>query len=66
MKKIKKRGFGSMSKERIKEVARKGGVLAHKNGKAHKWDSKSARLAGIKGGKNRHKKHDTNTYKITI
>lgn len=42
-------------KERI-EMARLGGETAHKMGRAHKWDSESARKAGRKGGRVKRKK----------
>lgn len=31
-----KQGFAAMSKEKRREIARKGGLVAHKKGKAHK------------------------------
>lgn len=46
-----KRGFASMSPEKRKEIASKGGKSAHKQGKAYKFDSESARKAGKVGGK---------------
>ncbi len=45
------RGFASMSPERKREIASKGGMAAHKKGTAYKWDSESAKIAGQKGGK---------------
>lgn len=46
MKKTKgKQGLASMSPERRKEIASLGGKTAHKNGTAHKWDSKEAKKA---------------------
>lgn len=45
-----RRGFAAMSPERRKELAAKGGVAAHKQGKAHKFTSEKAREAGRKGG----------------
>lgn len=48
---IKKRGFGSMSPEKRAEIAKLGGRTAQKLGKAHKWTSEEAKLAGSKGGK---------------
>jgi general stress protein YciG len=48
------RGFASMSKEKQRLIASKGGKTAHKKGTAHKWTSEEARAAGRKGGKARH------------
>ena len=44
------RGFASMSKERQREIASKGGKAAHEKGTAHTWTSEEARAAGRKGG----------------
>jgi general stress protein YciG len=46
----KKQGFGAMSPEKQREIARKGGMMAHIKGTAHQWTSESAREAGRKGG----------------
>jgi general stress protein YciG len=46
----KKRGFASMSPERQKEIASKGGKSAHLKGTAHRWSSAEAVEAGRKGG----------------
>lgn len=32
------------------EIARKGGIAAHKKGTAHEWTSEEAKAAGRKGG----------------
>jgi general stress protein YciG len=48
---IEKRGFGSMTSERKREIARMGGRAAHAKGTAHRWDSEEAREAGRKGGR---------------
>jgi uncharacterized protein len=50
-----KRGFAAMPKDKQRDIARKGGVAAHKKGKAHEWNHEEARRAGKKGGKARHK-----------
>lgn len=47
---VKDRGFGSMSPEKQREIARKGGQAAHAKGTAHEWTSETARIAGRKGG----------------
>jgi hypothetical protein len=47
---ISRRGFGSMSKDRQKLIASKGGIAAHEKGKAHEFSSVEARVAGRKGG----------------
>lgn len=46
----KARGFASMSSERQREIARKGGRAAHECGKAHEFTADEARAAGRKGG----------------
>ena len=46
----KNRGFASMSPEKQREIARKGGRAAHEKGKAHEFTSDEARNAGRKGG----------------
>jgi len=45
-----KRGFGSMSPEKQREIASKGGRAAHMKGTAHEWTTETARAAGRKGG----------------
>jgi uncharacterized protein len=44
------RGFASMSPEKKREIASKGGKAAHALGTAHKWSSEEAQAAGRKGG----------------
>src|SRR5262249_1724148 len=44
------RGFGLMSRSRRREVASKGGCVAHQRGTAHRWTREEAREAGRKGG----------------
>jgi general stress protein YciG len=45
-----RRGFASMSREKQREIASKGGRAAHQKGTAHEWTSEEARSAGRKGG----------------
>jgi uncharacterized protein len=45
-----RRGFASMSPERQREIASKGGRAAHEKGTAHEWTAEEARRAGRKGG----------------
>jgi general stress protein YciG len=45
-----RRGFASMSPEKQREIASKGGRAAHMKGTAHEWTSEEARRAGRKGG----------------
>jgi general stress protein YciG len=45
-----RRGFASMSPEKQREIASKGGRAAHQKGTAHEWTSDEARVAGRKGG----------------
>lgn len=44
------RGFASMSQDKQKEIASKGGKAAHAKGTAHEFTSEEARVAGKKGG----------------
>ena len=44
------RGFASLSPEKRKKIAALGGRAAHKKGTAHTWTSKTAAIAGKKGG----------------
>ena len=46
----KGRGFASMTAEKKREIASKGGKAAHALGTAHKWTSEEAQAAGRKGG----------------
>lgn len=46
-------GFASMSKEKQREIASKGGKAAHQAGTAHEWDSQEAAAAGRRGGQKR-------------
>lgn len=48
---VHKRGFGSMSKERIRQIASSGGKAVQAAGTAHRYTSEEARAAGQKGGK---------------
>ncbi len=45
-----RRGFASMSSDKQREIASKGGRAAHQKGTAHEWSSDEARDAGRKGG----------------
>jgi len=45
-----RRGFASMSPEKQREIASKGGRAAHDKGTAHEWTADEARNAGRKGG----------------
>lgn len=44
-------GFAAMDPERLREIAREGGLAAHAEGKAHQFTSEEARRAGKKGGR---------------
>lgn len=44
------RGFASMSPEKQREIASKGGRAAHAKGTAHEFSANEAREAGRKGG----------------
>ena len=45
-----RRGFASMSVDKQREIASKGGRAAHAKGTAHEWTPDEARAAGRKGG----------------
>ena len=45
-----RRGFASMSADKQREIASKGGRAAHEKGTAHEWTPDEARNAGRKGG----------------
>jgi general stress protein YciG len=47
---VKTRGFASMSPDKQREIARKGGRAAHERGTAHEFTADEARAAGRKGG----------------
>ena len=49
-KRKERRGFASMSREKQREIASKGGRAAHEKGTAHEWTADEARTAGRKGG----------------
>jgi uncharacterized protein len=44
------RGFGAMDERKQREIASKGGQVAHQRGTAHEFTSEEARKAGQKGG----------------
>jgi general stress protein YciG len=46
-----RQGFASMNAELQRQIARKGGQTAHRNGTAHHWTTEEARAAGRKGGR---------------
>ena len=46
----KPRGFAAMDPEKQREIARKGGRIAHLKGNAHEFTPEEAREAGRKGG----------------
>lgn len=45
-----RRGFAAMNPDQVRELARRGGVAAHRAGTAHEFSSDEARAAGRKGG----------------
>ena len=51
----KRRGFSTMDESTKREIARKGGIAAHRKGTAHKFTSEEAREAGRKGGRSAHR-----------
>lgn len=52
----RRRGFAAMDRERLREIASRGGKAAHADGVAHQWSSAQARIEGRKGGKAFHEK----------
>ena len=54
-----KRGFASMSAEKQRQIASKGGRAAHEKGTAHEFTSEEAREAGRKGGEARGRNRST-------
>ena len=52
------RGFASMSTDKQREIARKGGQAAHARGTAHEFTADEARAAGKKGGERVSKNRD--------
>lgn len=50
----RRRGFAAMDRERVKQIASKGGRAAHAAGTAHQFSSDEARIAGKKGGEAPH------------
>lgn len=42
------RGFASMDKSKQRDIARQGGIAAHKKGVAHEYNSATARAAAAK------------------
>lgn len=50
------RGFASMDGTKQREIASKGGTVAHQKGRAHVWTKEEAKAAGKKGARVRHEK----------
>jgi uncharacterized protein len=50
-----RRGFASMSQAKRSSIASKGGIAAHKLGRAHTYSHDEAVAAGKKGGRARKK-----------
>jgi general stress protein YciG len=55
----KPRGFAAMDPEKQRQIASKGGKIAHERGHAHEFTAEEAREAGRKGGQtvSRDRKH---------
>lgn len=52
----KPRGFAAMKPQDVSEIARKGGIAAHKLGTAHEFSAEEAKAAGRKGARIRAEK----------
>jgi general stress protein YciG len=52
------RGFAGMDRERLREVARRGGKAAHEAGTAHEFTPDEAREAGRKGARAHRERQD--------
>jgi general stress protein YciG len=52
----KLRGFAAMAPQRVSELAKRGGVAAHRAGTAHRFTRDEAQAAGRKGGMATHAK----------
>jgi len=50
---VKKRGFGSMDRDKQRKLASMGGKAAHAAGTAHQFTPEEAARAGRIGGRNR-------------
>jgi general stress protein YciG len=46
----RRRGFAAMARDKVREIASKGGKAAHVAGTAHQFTTEEARAAGRKGG----------------
>jgi len=46
----KPQGFATMTPEKRREIARKGGRIAHQLGRAHEWTSREGKIWGKLGG----------------
>ena len=47
-------GFATMTPEKRREIASKGGKAAHEKKVAHEWTKEEAKVAGAKGGRVSH------------
>lgn len=51
----KPRGFAAMDPERVSQIGKMGGKLAHELGRAHRFTTEEAKAAGKLGGNAPHK-----------
>ena len=58
-------GFASMSEQRRREIASRGGVAAHVKGTAHEWTHEEAREASLKG-RRRHARNFSGAEEIPV
>lgn len=57
MSETKKRGFAAMSPERMRDVARMGGLAVQQKGPGNRFTAEDAREAGASGGEATFEKH---------
>lgn len=50
----RKIGFAALSRKRLEEIGRMGGLASQKAGAGHQWDSEEAALAGAASGRSKH------------
>ena len=62
----KRRGFALMDENKKREIARSGGIAAHRKGTAHKFISEEAREAGQLMGSKRRSLGSTEAWSVSL